>query len=166
MCVGCHLAVGVTSGEVVVLSWQLPAVWRERSVWRGGARGPVLPPPQRTVCWGERDGMAVRHITWQCSTPSVSYHQRPEAFSSHFPMHTHSHLRGHGWYSIRCPGWLLCNCKLHPPLIRFHRTSLYMVFILEQCRGWPVSVVTSTSRVPWTAQYRHSHCPLSHMKVM
>lgn len=165
--VGCHLAVGVTSGEVVVLSWQLPAVWRERGVWRGGANGAVLPQPQRTVCWGERDGMAVRHITWQCSSPSVSYHQRLEAsVATSPPTHTHtSHLRSHGWYSIRCPGWLLCNCKLHPLLIRFHRTSLYVVFILEQCRGSPVSLVTSTFRVPWTAPYRFLHCPMSHMMV-
>lgn len=69
--VGCYLAVGMTSGEVAVLSWQLPAVWRDRGMWRGGASDGVLPQPQKMVCWGERDGMAVRHIAWQCSTPSV-----------------------------------------------------------------------------------------------
>ena len=59
---GAQLAVGLTSGQLVTLCWQLPATWGGAS---GNEGGVVLPLPERRVCWGQRDGMAVRHIAWQ-----------------------------------------------------------------------------------------------------
>ena len=82
-------------------------------MWRGGAREAVLPPPQRTVCWGERDGMAVRHITWQCSTTSVSYHQRLEPLS--YSTHTHTQPTQKPWLVFNKVSRLIAMQLQTPP---------------------------------------------------
>ena len=58
MCIVSHLAVGVTSGQLVIMSWCFPTQWsRDKECI-----------PQYNVLWNHCDGMAVRHIAWEKTT--------------------------------------------------------------------------------------------------
>ena len=154
---------GLTSGQLVTLCWQLPATWGGAS---GNEGGVVLPLPERRVCWGQRDGMAVRHIAWQktsevydtvwcnvlcsdltCTLIHVMPCSRPSSRC---------------WSSVRSPHWLLCNHRPHPPLMMCLCTLLYMASTPGQYLGSQPSPATATSPVPWTAQSRPSSCPSHH----